>query len=100
MSGFGPWATAIAVGVFLVFFLRYVRAITRDGRPDPVAVAAARGAAILPALLTVGVLIGELAVSLLVPGIAGWVAYGMGASALAGGIWAMERGVRAARASA
>ncbi len=100
MSGAVPWATAIAVGVFLLCFLRYVRAITRGGRPDPGAVAAARGAAILPAFITVGVLIGELAVSLLVPGVEGWAAYGMGATALAGGIWAMERGVRAARGSA
>lgn len=34
------------------------------------------------------------------PGAEAWLSSGMGATALAGAIWAMERGIRAVRASA
>lgn len=100
MSDPGSWATAVGLGVFFLCFTRYVRALYRDGRPDPAAVGIARGAAILPAFLTVGALVGEFAAMRFLPGTEAWLSSGMGATALAGAIWAMERGIRAVRASA
>lgn len=100
MSGLGPWATAVGVCVFFLCFARFLRAVYRGGRPDPAAIRVARGAAILPAVVTVGLLLGALAAMRFLPGAEGWIAYGMGGTALLGAIWATERGIRAVRASA
>ncbi|WP_353111502.1 hypothetical protein [Microbacterium sp.] len=91
------WVIPLGVIGVLALFVRLLRTMYRDGRLDPADLQAARSAQLLPLVVLVVVLLGEI---LLFEGIGLPVAaipLVIGVTALLGIAWAVERARRAVR---
>lgn len=93
----GAWVAAGGAVVVFISFRRLLGVLYVDGRLDAEAFGIARGAGLLPALATAAALLLEVALLVLTSAPPVWLPWVTGATALAGGVWALERGRAAVR---
>lgn len=99
MDAVMSWTTGVGIVVFGIFFWRLLRTVYVDGRLDQAAISRVRSASILPAFSTVGLLILCVLSMEWFPSAISALVIAIIVIALGGGIWSMERGIFAVRAS-
>lgn len=99
MTVWGNWPGLIWLAIMGVALVRYLRVLFASGTIDPAELRSARSAMLVPALVTAAALGAVVLATDVLPAIIPWLPLALGVSTLLGAVWALERGVRAIRAT-